>query len=48
MKPAEFQGLTGVKTIDMDLLKWVQRKAMKMIRGLEQLPYEHGLEKTRL
>ncbi|KAJ7396209.1 hypothetical protein BTVI_147194 [Pitangus sulphuratus] len=24
---------------DMDLLKWVQRRAMKMVRGLEHLSY---------
>jgi len=41
---------------DTDMLEWLQRRAMKMIRGLEYLSYEHrlrdlelfSLEKTRL
>lgn len=28
---------------DMDLLEWLQRKALKMIRGLKHLSYEHRL-----
>ena len=27
---------------DMELLEWVQRRAMRMIRGLEHLPYGAG------
>jgi len=33
---------------DMDVLEWVQRRATKMIRGLEYLSYEDRLEKRRL
>lgn len=33
---------------DMDLLERVQRRARKMIRGLEHPFYEERLEKTRL
>jgi len=28
---------------DMDLLKWVQKRVTKMIRGLEHLPYKDRL-----
>ncbi|KAK4818784.1 LOW QUALITY PROTEIN: hypothetical protein QYF61_019130 [Mycteria americana] len=33
---------------DMDLLEWVQRRATKMITGLEQLSCEDGLRELRL
>ena len=35
------QGLSSEKyRKDMDLLEWVQRRATKMIRGMEHLSYE--------
>jgi len=33
---------------DVELLEWFQRRATKMIRGLEHLSYEDTLEKRRL
>ena len=33
---------------DMDLLEWVQRRAMKMIRGMENVSDEERLRELRL
>ncbi|PKU41148.1 hypothetical protein llap_8553 [Limosa lapponica baueri] len=33
---------------DMDLLEWIQRRAMRMIRGLEHLSYEDRLRELGL
>ena len=32
----------------MELLEWVQRRSMKMIRGMEHLPYEDKLREFGL
>ena len=39
-------GAPSIKT-DVDLLEQVQRRAMKMIRGIEHLPYEDRLRELR-
>ena len=31
----------------MEMLEWIHRKAMKMIRGLEHLPYEDKLRELQ-
>ena len=40
--------LWGPQHKDMDLLERAQRRAMKMIRGLEHLSYEDRLRELRL
>ncbi|PKU44527.1 hypothetical protein llap_5178 [Limosa lapponica baueri] len=46
--PVEWGAVRAQYKKDMDLFKWVQSRATKMIRGLERLSYEDRLRELGL